>query len=189
MAETVQLEVGQIVDITLESMMGSTGYGWELTELESGMGLMAIQMNPTGSHVVAPVAQIFHFRALKPGTAKASFVLTAPWKVEEPFKRVSYEFRVVPAEVQGHEKLKQTLKMENFVAPPSAQVYAEESDPAARSMVCDPRSYMPPAPAEPRMVQAIPPVPDEGTQPPLALKYGMLPRMHAGRPSMAAAYG
>lgn len=45
--EKVTIEVGQSVDVSLESMMGSTGYGWELASLEGEVNLVGIAVQPT----------------------------------------------------------------------------------------------------------------------------------------------
>ena len=59
--EEVTIEVGQAVDVSLESMMGSTGYSWELTSLEGGVNLAGISVQPTSTRPVAPVTHRARF--------------------------------------------------------------------------------------------------------------------------------
>lgn len=117
--EEVTIEVGQAVDVSLESMMGSTGYSWELTSLEGGVNLAGISVQPTSTRPVAPVIHIFSFRGVSEGSGKAVFVLTAPWKVEEPKKEVIYTFTVVKAEDADTDDV---LRLEGFTARPTATV-------------------------------------------------------------------
>ena len=117
--EEVTIEVGQSVDVSLESMMGSTGYGWELASLEGNVNLVGISVQPTSTRPIAPVIQIFSFRGVGEGSGKAVFVLTAPWKVEEPKKQVTYTFNVVKAEDADTDD---ALRLEGFTAPPTAAV-------------------------------------------------------------------
>lgn len=117
--EEVTIEVGQSVDVSLESMMGSTGYGWELTALKGNINLVSMSVQPTSTRPIAPVIQIFSFRGVGEGSGKAVFVLTAPWKVEEPKKQVTYTFNVVKAEDADTDD---ALRLEGFTAPPTATV-------------------------------------------------------------------
>ncbi len=122
--EEVKIEVGQSVDISLESMMGSTGYGWELRSFEGNINMVSMSVQPTSTRAVAPVIQIFSFRGTDEGSGKAVFVLTAPWKVEEPKKQVTYTFNVVKAEDADTDD---ALRLEGFTAPPAATVRAPSS--------------------------------------------------------------
>ncbi len=117
--EEVKIEVGQSVDISLESMMGSTGYGWELRSFEGNINMVSMSVQPTSTRAVAPVIQIFSFRGTEEGSGKAVFVLTAPWKVEEPKKQVTYTFNVVKAEDTD---IDDNLRFEGFTTPPAAIV-------------------------------------------------------------------
>ena len=122
--EEVKIEVGQSVDVSLESMMGSTGYGWELASLEGSVNLVGIAVQPTSTRAIAPVIQIFSFRGVGEGIGKAVFVLTAPWKVEKPKKEVIYTFHVVKAEDVDTDD---ALRLEGFTARPMATVRAAAS--------------------------------------------------------------
>jgi hypothetical protein len=119
--EEIKIEVGQSVDVSLESMMGSTGYGWELTALKGSVNLVGISVQPTSTRALAPVIQIFSFRGVGEGSGKAVFGLTAPWKVEEPKKQITYVFNVVKADDADTDD---NLRLEGFTAPPTATVRA-----------------------------------------------------------------
>jgi predicted secreted protein len=116
--EEVKIEVGQVIDISLESMMGSTGYGWELAELTGSVYLIGITVVPSQNGSIGPVNQQFHFKGAKVGKAKITFVLTAAWKVEDPIKTLTYEIIVKEAEKPSEDD----LKLEGFVAAPRANV-------------------------------------------------------------------
>lgn len=116
--EEVKVEVGQLVDVTLESSMGSTGYGWELAALDGNINLVGIAAYPTASRIGAPVAQVFTFRGTAEGTGKAVFVLTAAWKIEEPKETVTYTFNVVNATAADTD----AFRLEGFTAKPKAAV-------------------------------------------------------------------
>lgn len=116
--EEVKIEVGQSVDVTLESSIGSTGYGWELAALEGNINLVGIASYPTSPRIGAPVAQVFTFRGTAEGTGKAFFVLTAAWKVEEPKETVTYTFNVVKAAAAETD----AFRLEGFTATPRAAV-------------------------------------------------------------------
>jgi len=58
-------QVGHSFDIILESMAGSTGYGWCLKSMPSGVELISTDEMPVKKGI-APVRQIFTFAALKP---------------------------------------------------------------------------------------------------------------------------
>lgn len=114
----VNIELGQVIDISLESMMGSTGYGWELSELTGPVYLIGISVIPSSTKAVAPVTQVFHVRGIKTGKAKVSFVLTAPWKLEEPVNSVTYNIEVVEVKAVTDDE----LKIKGFVDAPKASV-------------------------------------------------------------------
>lgn len=114
--EEVKIEIGQVIDISFESMMGSTGYGWELSELSGPIRLIGISVIPSSATAIAPVTQVFHIKGIGKGDAKASFVLTAPWKIEDPIQSVTYQITVTEAAVADDDD----LKIKGFVASPKA---------------------------------------------------------------------
>lgn len=64
-ASTIIAVVDHSFDVILESMVGSTGYGWCLKSLPDGVELISTTNVPVRQGV-APVRQIFTFAALKP---------------------------------------------------------------------------------------------------------------------------
>ena len=58
-------QVGHSFDIILESMVGSTGYGWCLKSMAAGIELTSTDNMPVRTGI-APVRQVFTFAALKP---------------------------------------------------------------------------------------------------------------------------
>jgi len=133
--EDVEIEVGQVIDISLESMMGSTGYGWELSELTGPLRLIGISVIPSSTEAVAPVTQVFHIKGTGIGKAKVKFVLTAAWKLEEPIQTVSYQIKVTEAK----KPVEDDLKIKGYVASPKATVREQAS-------VIPPYAAQPPMP-------------------------------------------
>jgi hypothetical protein len=64
-ASTIIGQVDHSFDIILESMVGSTGYGWCLKSLPSGIELISTDQMPVRTGI-APERQIFTFAPLKP---------------------------------------------------------------------------------------------------------------------------
>lgn len=116
--EDLKIEIGQMFDISLESMMGSTGYGWELSELTGPVNLIGISIIPSSSGIISPVNQVFHLRGIAVGEATVSFVLTAAWKVEEPVNKVTYNITVTEVQKPAEDD----LKLKGYVAPPKVSV-------------------------------------------------------------------
>jgi hypothetical protein len=58
-------QVGHSFDIILESMVGSTGYGWCLKHMPAGVELISTDNMPIRAGI-APTRQIFTFAAIKP---------------------------------------------------------------------------------------------------------------------------
>jgi hypothetical protein len=180
--ENVKAEIGQIIDISLESMMGSTGYAWELSQLEGPVNLVGITIVPSSTRAIAPVTQIFKFRCTAAGTAKVSFVLTAGWKIEKPVKEASYEIEVTEAQESNEDN----LKLEGFVSPPKATVGGSTTTlyNVLPQLGLDPRVYygvFPPQTAgDPRLYY--------GVNPPLGMDprvyYGVFPPQTAGDPRL-----
>jgi hypothetical protein len=123
MKEDIRIEVCQAVDISLESMMGSTGYAWELTALEGCISLTGTELIPTSTRAIAPVTQVFRLRGNSVGNGKAVFSLAAPWKQEKPIKELVYLFTVVEAQLASEDN----LRLEGFVASPQVTVREKEA--------------------------------------------------------------
>ncbi|MFA6336020.1 MAG: hypothetical protein WCX48_10820 [Bacteroidales bacterium] len=64
-ASAVIAQLGHSFDIILESMVGSTGYGWCLKGIPAGVELISTENVPIRKGV-APVRQIFTFAAIEP---------------------------------------------------------------------------------------------------------------------------
>lgn len=132
---TIEIEIGQVMDVSLESMMGSTGYGWELSVLNGQhVNLMGISVIPTSTRAIAPVTQVFHIRGISVGKGRASFVLTAPWKIEDPIQSITYHINVIEAKKVAEDD----LKIKGYIASPNASVR-------------DPQNVIPPYAVQPPM--------------------------------------
>ena len=93
MTESIQTTVGQTLSITLQSMVGSTGYGWYLSKLNGGLALASANIQATAPGI-APVIHTFNFLAVEEGTFNLSFNLIAPWMPGEPADIKNYEVTV-----------------------------------------------------------------------------------------------
>jgi hypothetical protein len=203
--EVVQIEVGQVIDISLESMMGSTGYGWELSELSGPICLIGISVIPVSTRVVAPVSQVFHIKGIGIGKACVKFVLAAAWKLEEPAQTITYQINIVKAVATAENDLKikgfigsqkttvrdaQDVKSLYSYQPPVVK-YGVPCDDAYERLyygvlpqsICnsDPRLYYGVCCApqtDPRVYYGVCCAPDNDMccAPPQVLKYGILPR-------------
>ncbi|HEX2954730.1 MAG TPA: protease inhibitor I42 family protein [Bacillota bacterium] len=90
MSEQLEATVGQPLQITLQSMVGSTGYGWYLSQLNGGVVLSSAEIQATAPGI-APVNHIFNFLAVEAGTFDLAFQLIAPWRPGEPGNISHYE--------------------------------------------------------------------------------------------------
>lgn len=122
--QNITMKIGQVVDVTLDSMAGSTGYGWELASLE-GVNLCDITVVPP--RAIGITQQVFSFRATAAGTGKASFVLAAPWKIEEPAQTVEYTFTVAEASEDDLLKLKGFTTQATVREPGTTIMYAAQA--------------------------------------------------------------
>ncbi len=84
--QAINVNRGEIFSVTLQSMIGSTNYGWCMTSMPKGISLFA-QCNEPASSGIGPVNQIFHFLAIIPAKdMKIEFkllCLSEPDKVEK----------------------------------------------------------------------------------------------------------
>ncbi|MCU7923968.1 MAG: protease inhibitor I42 family protein [Candidatus Thiodiazotropha sp. (ex Dulcina madagascariensis)] len=81
----VQAAVGESFDIHLQSMQGSTGYGWYLSGLPEGVALLGVTASPVyPGPTVGPTRQTFTFVGLTEIESSLEFHLLAPWKPTEP---------------------------------------------------------------------------------------------------------
>jgi len=200
--EVVQIEIGQVIDISLESMMGSTGYGWELSELSGLIRLIGISVIPASPGIVASVSQVFHIKGIGVGKACVKFALAAAWKLEEPVQTVIYQINIVKAVATSEND----MKIKGFVGSQKATVrdvrslYSSQPPVIKYGIPCDdayerlaygvlpqctcnadPRLYYGVCcapPADPRLYYGVCCAPDNDMccAPPQVLKYGILPR-------------
>lgn len=63
-SEAIQVAVGKSFSVNLYSNLGSTNYGWILTQLPAKLGLFGQNNEPLNSYVGGTVLQQFHFLAL-----------------------------------------------------------------------------------------------------------------------------
>ena len=118
--ETLSAEIGHVIDISLESMMGSTGYGWQLEGLNGCVNLLDIRVQ-NSSRRMGPIEQIFSFIPTGTGKAVVTFVLAASWKEEgEPVKTIEYQITV---DKQSEENIDlDKLKVKGFVSKPEVSL-------------------------------------------------------------------
>jgi hypothetical protein len=126
MAETKKITaiVGQPVQIKLQSMVGSTGYGWYLTKLTGGLGLSSAVVVPTRPGI-APVNHIFDFMAFTEGTFEVSFELRAPWRPEEAAETETFEVEIKPREKTAKAEIESALGGREFINAAVANVGAQ----------------------------------------------------------------
>ena len=75
MAKEMVVLQGQSFSIELQSMFGSTNYGWTLTKLPQGIALLSTETTPTAAGV-APVIQKFWFGAVSATEDKSELEFT-----------------------------------------------------------------------------------------------------------------
>jgi hypothetical protein len=84
----VKAAIGESFDIHLQSMQGSTGYGWYLSGLPEGVVLLGVTTSSIYSQpIVGPTRQTFTFVGLTTIESNLEFRLLAPWKPTEPADR------------------------------------------------------------------------------------------------------
>ena len=119
--EKINAEVGHLVNISLQSKVGSTGYGWELAKLDGGVHFLDVNVShPT--RIGGSSEHVFQFRAVHEGTAIIEFVLAAPWKIEDtdPEIEIHYEITVVKKAESDSET--ENLKLKGFVGKPTVSI-------------------------------------------------------------------
>ncbi len=94
--EMVVLE-GKVFTVDLQSMLGSTAYGWCLAGLPDGIILEGIEMIPTAQGV-APVIQRFYFgvSSVKAPEAELTFVLACTFQPDEIAKEEKISLTIIP---------------------------------------------------------------------------------------------
>ena len=136
MAESkeIQAVVGQPVQIVLQSMAGSTGYSWYLSELEGGLVLSGTSTYATGTGI-SPVNQVFDFLAVKAGTFKVGFQLLAPWRPAEPGDTESYEVKIDAPKESAADDIEAAMNGRAFIPASAVNVGAQVATPAAATVM------------------------------------------------------
>lgn len=90
---------GKAFVVELQSMRGSTGYGWCLSSLPQELILMGIDNIPTAPGI-APVNQKFYFGVVSAQNrnVEIQFVLAAPWKLSEIADTFTARVQIVPSD-------------------------------------------------------------------------------------------
>ncbi len=116
--KTIDVVIGQPVQITLQSMAGSTGYSWFLSKLTGGLCLSGVSVapgvDPSGGAIV-PVNQIFEFLATEKGAFEAEFKLIAPWRPEESADTISYAVTVTEPKKTAADDIEAAMKGRDFI--------------------------------------------------------------------------
>ena len=112
-AKKITAFVGQPVHITLQSMSGSTGYSWYLTNLDGGLALSCTN-TAASAPGIAPVNQTFDFLAAKEGNYKVVFQLMAPWRPGESGDEAVYEVEVSPPEKSAAADISKAMDGKEF---------------------------------------------------------------------------
>lgn len=157
--QKLSVEGGQTFSISLESMPGSTGYNWHLSQFDDGVLLLSIDTQQHMSGTCGHVVQIFSFLAVKGKGRKIHFQLVRPWVPASPGRDVVYVVDIVDA--AKPDALKASLGQ--FAAQ------ATKGDAA-----CMPISYY-----------GIPPMQTAVLKygiPPMSMKYGIEPAVRYGFP-------
>jgi hypothetical protein len=128
--KTINAIVGQPVQINLQSMAGSTGYGWYLTKLEGGLALSSVSIVPTAPGI-APVSHQFSFIAITAGTFTISFSLLAPWRPDEEADNETYTVTITAPKKSAKEDIEAGMAGREFLRAASATVGQPVSDVSA----------------------------------------------------------
>lgn len=109
--------VGQPVQIVLQSQVGSTGYGWYLTDLDGGLVLSDSCVHPVSSMPGGACNHAFSFLALKAGSFKVVFQMIAPWRPSAPAQTETYEVEISNPEKTPEADIEAAMKSSEFVGP------------------------------------------------------------------------
>ncbi|MCG8636572.1 MAG: protease inhibitor I42 family protein [Desulfobacterales bacterium] len=112
--------VGQPLQIVLQSHVGSTGYGWYLSELDGGIVLSDSCVHPSSHMPGAASSHSFDFLAVKAGSFKAVFQMIAPWRPSEPAQTETYEIEIKAPEKTPEADIDAAMKSDEFVGPKAA---------------------------------------------------------------------
>jgi hypothetical protein len=155
----ITASVGQPVQIKLQSMAGSTGYSWYLTELDGGLVLSSAIVVPTAPGI-APVNHVFDFLAEKAGSFKVVFELKAAWRPGEKADTEVFEVEISEKKKTPQEDIEAAMAGREFVKASATSVGAQVEN----SQIL---KYAAPMSAATSIVYAAPmaqPVPQNGPQ-------------------------
>jgi Chagasin family peptidase inhibitor I42 len=125
--KTITAVIGQPVQVNLQSMAGSTGYGWYLTHLDGGLALSSVAIVPTAPGI-APVSHQFSFIAITAGTYTLSFSLLAPWRPNEEADNETYTVTITAPKKSAKEDIEAGMAGREFLRATSATVGQAVSD-------------------------------------------------------------
>jgi hypothetical protein len=146
--------VGQPVQITLQSMAGSTGYSWYLTTLDGGLALSCTTTAPTGPGI-APVNQTFDLLAIKDGTYKVVFELMAPWRPGESGDTAVYEIEISQTLKSAADEISKAMDGRAFTNAQAVNV-GDAANASAVLKYAVPMSYGNAGTAPPQVIYAAP---------------------------------
>ncbi len=116
--KTIDAVIGQPVQITLQSMAGSTGYSWFLSKLTGGLYLAGVSVvpgqDPSGG-AIAPVNQVFEFLAAEKGKFEVEFKLIAPWRAEETADTEVYVINITEPKKTAADDIEAAMKGRDFI--------------------------------------------------------------------------
>lgn len=125
--KTVNAVIGQPVQINLQSMVGSTGYGWYLTEIDGGLALSSAVAVPTAPGI-APVNHQFNFIAIAAGTFNLKFELLAPWRPEDVADTEVYSVIITPPKKTTKDDIEAGMAGREFLKTSSVSVGQQAAD-------------------------------------------------------------
>jgi hypothetical protein len=120
----IEATLGQPVQINLQSMMYSTGYGWYLTQIAGGVALSTAQILALTAGI-GPVSHTFDFIATAEGTFKIEFSLIRPWLPGEVADTEVFEITVAPSVKASVE----AARGRDFVSAPTVNLGATSNAP------------------------------------------------------------
>lgn len=89
--------VGTPFEIYLQSMEGSTGYGWYLAGMPEGLVLLGIKKDPVyPPPAIGPTREVFTFVAIEKNTFTLDFRLLRIWEPTKPADEKEYLVRAEP---------------------------------------------------------------------------------------------
>ncbi len=96
MHEMIVVAPGETFDVPLQAE-SAAGYVWQIEDLDAGIvDLLGSDFELSSRRPGAPARQVFHLRALAPGSVTLRFGYGRPWE-SAPVKAHSVVVRVEPA--------------------------------------------------------------------------------------------